>query len=109
MRQSRQRPNSRVYEHSTQSNAWKIELNADNVNFLLKKKKNFFIDLHLSLQGVAPASSVQVFVFSQKTCAKEYGITVKKVSDFPVPSRDFTNQTLPGQAEFGLWRRRENR
>jgi hypothetical protein len=27
--------------------------------------------------------------------------TVKRVSGFPVPSRDVTDQTLPGQGEFG--------
>ena len=31
-------------------------------------------------------------------CTPEYwDCTVKKVSDFPVPSRDVTNQTLPGR------------
>jgi hypothetical protein len=29
--------------------------------------------------------------------AKNLAITAKKVSDFPVPSRDVTNQTLPGR------------
>jgi hypothetical protein len=38
--------------------------------------------------------------------------TVKNVVDFPVPSRDVTNQTLPGQGEFGYFHTgwgRENR
>jgi hypothetical protein len=30
--------------------------------------------------------------------------TVKKVSDFPVPIRDVTNQTLPGQELFNYSR-----
>jgi hypothetical protein len=30
--------------------------------------------------------------------------TVKKVIDFPVPSRDVTNQTLPGQEKFNYSR-----
>jgi hypothetical protein len=29
--------------------------------------------------------------------------TVKKVSDFPVPSRNATNQTLPGREEFNYY------
>jgi NhaP-type Na+/H+ or K+/H+ antiporter len=30
--------------------------------------------------------------------------TVKKVNDFPVPSRDVTNQTLPGRKDFIYFR-----
>jgi hypothetical protein len=34
--------------------------------------------------------------------------TVKKVNDFPVPSRDVTNQTLPGLENLNYSRARES-
>jgi hypothetical protein len=48
-------------------------------------------------------------VFSYMTEHVHISYTVKKVNEFPVPSRDDTNQTLPGgnnltipgQGEFG--------
>jgi hypothetical protein len=48
------------------------------------------------------------FVWSGSILAKKTPYTVEKVNDFPVPSRDVTNQALtgreyliiPGQGEF---------
>ncbi len=45
-------------------------------------------------------------------CCYKYCTLQKKVCDFPVPSRDFTNEAFPGHGEFGLWHPgwgRENR
>ncbi len=48
----------------------------------------------------------QIDDFLNNTVGKAHSASSmeKKVSDFPAPSRDVTNQTLPGREEFDYFR-----
>jgi len=47
---------------------------------------------------LGPVNRVTVAYSQAQRTTKTY--TVKKDSDFPIPSRDVTNQTLPGREQF---------
>jgi hypothetical protein len=52
--------------------------------------------------GIEEGNSAEMRRVTEYQCSKYFGgvrryYTVKKVSDFPVPSRDVSNLTLPGQ------------
>ncbi len=65
---------------------------------MIHEQSNVIEYVEYSIYVKVPSLAVSCIQFKQSKITPETGIyTVKKVSDFPVPSRDVTNQTLPGR------------
>jgi hypothetical protein len=52
----------------------------------------------LSPREVSVCPAFRLFLLSKLEC--NFSLNCKKVTDFPVPSRDVTNQGLPGREKF---------
>ncbi len=84
--------------HPAKQTADKVNINVSNTNWECQQQnvKNQLCKSVESMQGSCHRYQLK----KQRYLIISWSYTVKKVSDFSVPTRDVTNQTLPGEEEF---------